>query len=119
MTGTPNPETETGDTATTGNSDVYAVFYVEADPVNAEATVEIDSAQLSASCGQGVSWTTNQGSFTGATATATLDDDGNAVFVFMGASCAAGISEVITSGPVGSAISYTTTYSVLPPSPNL
>jgi hypothetical protein len=119
VTGTPNPETETGDTNATGNSDVYAVFYVETDAVDAEETVEIDSAQLFASCGQGVSWTSNQGSFSGATATATLDDDGNAVFVFMGASCAAGISDVITTGPIGSAISYTTNYSVLPPSPNL
>ena len=46
-------EVETGDTAASGNSDVYAVFYVETDPVYAEQPVEISSNELESRCGQG------------------------------------------------------------------
>jgi hypothetical protein len=119
LTGYPNPEVETGDTPTTGISDVYAVFYVETSPVYAEDTVEIDSSQLFSRCGGGVTWISNQGTFPGATATATLDDDGNAVFVFLGSSCAAGTSAVVAVDPPGSNISYTTSFIIEAPTPNL
>jgi hypothetical protein len=46
LTGVPNDEVETGDTATSGNSDVYAVFNIETSPVYAEQLVTISSAQL-------------------------------------------------------------------------
>ena len=118
VSGMPNPEVETGDTTASGNSDVYAVFYAETNPVYAEQTVEIDSGQLLARCGQGVNWSSNMGSSSGATATATLDDDGNAVFVFMGASCAAGTSDVIADVLAGSNVTSTTSYTILPPTPN-
>jgi hypothetical protein len=118
VTGTPNPEVETGDTTASGISDVYAVFYVETDPVYSSDTVEIDSPQLLARCVEGDDWISNQGSFSGATATATLDNDGNAVFVFIGASCASGASAVIADVDGGSHASYTTSYTILPPTPN-
>ena len=119
VTGWPNPEVETGDTPATGISDVYAVFYVETDPTYAEQTVDIGSPQLFARCGGGVIWSSNQGSSTTATATATLDDDGNAVFVFMGASCAAGTSDVIADVMAGDNPTYSTSYTILPPTPNI
>ena len=48
-------------------------------------------------------------------ATTTLDDDGNAVFVFYGASCAAGDSAVIADVDAGTHPTYVTTFSVNPP----
>jgi len=83
-------EVETGDTPASGDSDVYAVFYVETDPVYAELPVEISSTQLQDRCGGGYTWT----NFLGGTNTSTLDNDGNAVFVFLGSSCGAGSSVV-------------------------
>jgi len=118
VTGWPNPEVETGDTPATGISDVYAVFYVETDPTYAEQTVDIDSSQLFDRCGEGATWTSDLGSSTTATATATLDDDGNAVFVFMGASCAAGTSDVTADVKAGTDPTYSTSYTILPPTPN-
>ena len=110
LTGYPNDEVETGDDATfNGDSDVYAVFYVEEAPVYAESPVVISSAQLEARCGLGWRWIGGNGGTavppyrdalltgpnTGNPAESFLDDDGNAVFVFQGASCAAGDSQVI------------------------
>jgi hypothetical protein len=118
VTGMPDPEVETGDSATSGNSDVYAVFYVETSTLYSGQTVDIDSPQLLGRCGQGVIWTSNLGTSTGATATATLDNDGNAVFVFMGASCAAGTSDVNADVAAGTNTTYSTTYTILPPVPN-
>jgi hypothetical protein len=117
-------EVETGDTMASGDSDVYAVFYVETDPVYAEQTVEISSLELESRCGAG--WqltpvfagsTANDGGPT--TATTTLDDDGNAVFLFMGASCAAGSSEVIADVEAGSHTTYTTTFNIVAPQPTI
>jgi hypothetical protein len=118
VTGMPDPEVETGDSATSGNSDVYAVFYVETSTLYSGQNVDIDSPQLLGRCGQGVIWTSNLGTSTGATATATLDNDGNAVFVFMGASCAAGTSDVNADVAAGTNTTYSTTYTILPPVPN-
>jgi hypothetical protein len=114
-------EVETGDTVGSGDSDVIAIFYVEASPVFAEQSVEISSDQLQDRCGTGSSWFLitpfeigpppgNQ---------ATLDDDGNAVFVFFGSSCAAGTSEVTADVMAGDHPTYTTTFTILPPQPTI
>jgi hypothetical protein len=103
-------EVETGDTAT-GGSDVYAVFYVETDPVYAEMPVEISSTQLENRCGNGFTWT----NFLGGTTTGNLDNDGNAVFVFFGSSCAAGSSVVTADIEAGVHSTYTTSFNIEPP----
>jgi len=115
VVGYPPNEVETGDTPASGNSDVYTVFYIETSPVYAEGTVDIDSAQLADRCLGGVTWTSNQGTFTGATASATIDDDGNAVIAFQGASCASGPSTVTADVVGGTHTTYTTTYTIKPP----
>jgi hypothetical protein len=119
-------EVETGDTPASGDSDVYAVFYVETDPVYAEQAVELSSAELESRCGGG--W--NLSSFTaapqssnsgtvGPPMTSILDDDGNAVFLFLGVSCAAGPSEVIADVLAGSHPTYTTTFNINAPTPTI
>jgi hypothetical protein len=115
VVGYPPNEVETGDTPASGNSDVYAVFYVETSPVYAEDTVDIDSAQLASRCLGGVTWTSNQGTFTGAMASATVDDDGNAVIAFAGAECASGPSTVTADVVGGTHATYSTTYTIEPP----
>jgi hypothetical protein len=133
-------EVETGDSGPiTDQSDVYAVFYVETDPVYAEQTVEISSSQLQDRCGSewflesvgdtvGEPEGDNGGSFgvgsvldpkSPTTATSVLDDDGNAAFIFSGASCAAGPSEVIADVDAGTHPTYTTTFTVLAPQPTI
>ena len=96
-------------------SDVYTVFTVETDPVYAEQPVQIESTQLADRCLNGVTWISNRGSFAGSTATATIDNDGNATFAFTGATCAPGDSAVVADVQVGSRPTYTTTYTILPP----
>jgi hypothetical protein len=108
-------EVETGDTAATGESNVYGVFYVETSPVYAEQPVEISSTQLQDRCGGLYTWTT----FLGGTNSSTLDDDGNAVFVFLGSSCAAGPSEVVADVEAGTHPTYTTTFDVVAPVPTI
>jgi hypothetical protein len=125
-------EVETGDTSTSGDSDIYAVFYVETSPVYAEQTVEIGSSQLEGRCLRGWRWeagnlngvgvgpgvvspVTGTGVNTNAKVSTILDDDGNAVFVFKGVSCASGPSEVIADVLAGSHPTYTTSFTVLPP----
>jgi uncharacterized repeat protein (TIGR01451 family) len=115
VVGYPANEVETGDTTASGFSDVYTVFYVETDPVYAETTVQISSAELASRCLGGVTWTSDQGTSTGATATATLDYDGNAVFAFAGASCASGTSTVIGEVVGGAHTTYNSTYTIEPP----
>ena len=123
VSGYPANEVETGNSPASGESDVYAVFYVETDPVYAEQTAEIDSPQLVARCLGGSTWVSNQGSFgfptPSSTATATLDDDGNAVFVFSGSECAAGPSAVIADILAGIHSTYTTTYTIVAPVPTI
>ena len=48
-----------------------------------------------------------------------LDDDGNAVFVFGGVSCAAGTSEVIADVLAGTHQTYVSEFTVLPPAPTI
>ena len=123
VTGTPNPEVETGDSSTSGDSDVYAVFYVETDPVYAEQYVTIHAPELEARCGTGWRWEAGNGGTAvngtgvnpGPFATTTLDDDGNAVFVFEGSSCAAGPSEVTAEILAGTHATYTVSYTISPP----
>jgi hypothetical protein len=107
-------EVETGDTSASGDSDVYAVFYVETSPVYAEQPVEISSPELQDRCGARASFSSLY-----TTAAATLDDDGNAVFLFLGASCAAGSSTVIADVLAGNHPTYVTTFTVLPPQPTI
>jgi hypothetical protein len=134
----PNPEVEVGDQVPPfragppffdGPSEADFVFYVETNPVFAEQTVTIESNELTARCGlgpnfwfasNGVSLIGTGGGFPGgttgqvATQTAGIDNDGNAVFVFTGDSCAAGkstvIAEVFGNGPT-----YSTQVNILPP----
>ncbi len=120
VTGYPNPEVETGDTTNSGDSTVYAVFYVETNPVYAEQPVEISSTQLSSRCGNGnAAFTSLLGSVGTSSDTALLDDDGNTAFVFAGNSCAAGDSDVIADVLAWSHPTYVTTYTILPPAPTI
>ncbi len=124
-----NQELETGDTSTSGDSNIYAVFYVETNPVYAEQTVEIGSSQLEGRCIEGWVWEAGNtagvgagpgvnspvpgvGVNTGPEVSTILDDDGNAVFIFKGASCASGPSQVIADVEAG------TTPPTSPPSPS-
>jgi hypothetical protein len=131
VTAFPSSEVETGDTSTSGDSDIYTVFYVETNPVYAEQPVTINSAQLQDRCVLGWLWSPgnmapsvaqNQFSYSSSTAGAvpetTLDDDGNAVFVFYGVSCATGTSAVIAEVGAGTHPTYTTTFTVNPPAPS-
>jgi hypothetical protein len=139
--GFPVNEVETGDggagMGAFGASDVYAVFYIETNPVFAEQTVLIGSNELTARCGLGYRWETSSGAlatgFAGPPSangpfprsvtdvvvsnpgpTGGIDNDGNAVFIFKGSSCAAGrstvIAEILNNGPT-----YGTLYVILPP----
>jgi hypothetical protein len=118
-------EVETGDTTASGESDVYAVFYVETDPVYAEDFVALSSNELESRCGggwflgsfvQGIGATKG---IVGPPALAALDDDGNAAFLFEGASCAAGTSDVVAEVLGGDHTTYTTTFTIDAPQPTI
>jgi uncharacterized repeat protein (TIGR01451 family) len=121
LSAAPADEVETGDTAASGDSDVYTVFTVETNPVYAEQPVELTSPQLEDRCITG--WRIEPGSGgtqidqTSGTSVAhgILDDDGNATFVFKGSSCAAGPSAVIADVEAGTHPTYVTTFTVEPP----
>jgi hypothetical protein len=116
----PDPEVETGDSPTSGNSDVSVVFSVEADPVYAEEPVEITDSQLTDSCGQGSQWyDSSTGALSNSAPEETLDEDGNADFVFIGASCAATTSLVVADVLAGSHPTYTTDFIVAAPQPTI
>jgi len=127
VSASPNPEVETGETSTfddcecepetIAGSDVYTVFYVEASPVYAEQPVEISDTQLEDSCGGGFDWYSGDENdiITTSPPEETLDDDGNAVFVFFGTSCAATTSDVVADVDAGTHPTYTTTFTVLAP----
>jgi hypothetical protein len=118
LTAFPNPEVEVGDGTFTG-SNVYAVFYFEDAPVYAETPVEISSAQLQNRCLGGHTWSAGNGGSGDATGgTTTLDNDGNAVFIFEGISCAPGASVVVADGVV-SFDTYTTTFTITAPTPTI
>jgi len=120
VTAYPSKEVETGTSGEGGNSDVYAVFEVETSSKYAEQTVEIQSDELVDRCGAGSYWTSNDGtSADSTTATATLDDNGAAVFDFFGASCASGRSTIIADVEAGLHPTYTTSFKVLSPRPTI
>jgi hypothetical protein len=77
--------------------------------------VEISSTQLQDRCGGGYTWT----NFLGGTNTSTLDNDGNAVFVFLGSSCGAGSSVVEADVDAGTHPTYSTTFNVVAPTPTI
>jgi hypothetical protein len=125
-------EVETGDTSSSGDSNIYAVFYVEDNPVYAEQTVQISSSQLEGRCILGWRWEPGNkdgrglgagysgpisgvGVNTGTKASTILDDDGNAVFVFKGTSCASGPSAVIADVLAGTNDTFVTSFTVQPP----
>jgi hypothetical protein len=112
---------ETGDTAASGDSDLYAVFDVETSPVYAEQNLEISSAQLEDRCITGWTWISGEGGPTRGATTSTdiIDDDGNAVFAFLGSSCAAGTSTLIADVLAGFNTTYTGNFTVNPPEPTI
>jgi hypothetical protein len=116
ITGAPNPEVETGDGGPGDpESQVYATFLIEEDPVYAEQTVEVESTQLFSRCGLAASWYVGRTPAATPTATVTLDNDGNAVVNFFGTSCAAGDSLVTADLTVGTHDTFSTTYTIKPP----
>jgi hypothetical protein len=127
----PNAEVEQGDVAGVLPSQVYAIFYVETDPVYAEQAVEIDSAELDSSCTLGWTWGAidslgiasgvafGVGPSPHAEPESTLDNDGNAAFYFGGEGCAAGTWDVIADVLAGSHSTYVTTFTVDPPAPTI
>jgi hypothetical protein len=106
-------EVETGDSGTFASS-IIAVFYVETDPVYAEQPVDVTSPELEARCGQ-----LSEFQFLPLGNTPVIDNDGNAAFLFFGASCAAGSSVVTADVLAGTHPTYTTTFNILPPQPTI
>jgi hypothetical protein len=119
VSGSPVDEVETGNTPASGDSDVYTVFTVETDPVYAEQPVELSSTQLLDRCGGGITWFTGATSSATASITGTLDDDGNASFIFTGISCAPGDSTVVADIEAGTNTTYQTTYIIDAPVPTI
>jgi len=127
--GLPLPaEVETGDSLTSGDSDVYAVIDVEAPPVYAEQNAEISDSELESSCGGGYFWIGTAGLLAAAgpvgpgvaqtitpPVAAQLDDDGNTGVLFLGISCAATTTTIIADVDAGDHPTYTSTFTVLPP----
>jgi hypothetical protein len=119
LTAFPNPEVEVGDGTLTG-SNVYAVFYFEDNPVYAETPVEISSAQLQNRCLGGHDWSAGNFDTDGPTgATTTLDNDGNAVFIFEGISCAPGPSTVVGDLVQGTHDTFSTVFTITAPTPTV
>lgn len=123
VVGYPSDEVITGNTTASGESDMYAVFFVEAPSVYAEQYVEIQANELVDRCGEGSYWVSNQGTSatdgtvagSSPTWTAQLDDNGNAVFEFFGASCASGTSTVLADVEAGVHPSYSNHITILSP----
>jgi hypothetical protein len=119
LTAFPNPEVEVGDGTSTG-SNVYAVFYFEDNPVYAETPIEISSAQLQNRCLGGHVWTAGNGGSGNTTGgTTTLDNDGNAVFIFEGISCAPGPSTVVGDLVQGTHDTFSTVFTITAPTPTI
>ena len=124
-------EVATGDTGpAVDQSDVYAVFNVETDPVYAGQPVEISWNQLQSRCLTYEAWlvlpsgalsTTEEipGGVIQPIPPVPLDNDGNAVFIFVGGSCAAGLSVVTADVEAGSHPTYTTTFNIVAPQPTI
>ncbi|HVC69951.1 MAG TPA: hypothetical protein VNC61_06755 [Acidimicrobiales bacterium] len=116
----PDPEVETGDTATSGDSDVYAEFAVETSPVYAEGFAEISDAQLASSCLRGAFWITGAGIQPANTPVVVpISDTGNAGALFFGISCAPMTSAIIADVLSHGGPTYVGSYTVLPPAPTI
>jgi hypothetical protein len=116
----PDPEVETGDTATSGDSNVYADFAVETSPVYAEGFAEISDAQLASSCIGGAFWLTNAGPVSASSpVTVMISDTGNAGVLFFGISCAATTTTIIADVLSHGGPTYVGSYTVLPPAPTI
>jgi hypothetical protein len=117
ITGAPNPEVETGDGGPLNpESQVYATFLIEENPVYAEQTVEVESTQLFSRCGVNAFWdSVATGPVFLPTVTVTLDNDGNAEIGFFGISCAAGDSLVTADLVGGTHDTFSTTFTIKPP----
>jgi hypothetical protein len=116
ITGAPNPEVESGDGAGINpESQVYATFLIEENPVYAEQTVEVESTQLFSRCGVEAVWTVGNSATFVPTVSVVLDNDGNAVVNFFGVSCAAGDSLVTADLTVGTHDTFSTTFTIKPP----
>ena len=118
--GYPANEVETGNTTASGHSDVYTVFIISTSPKYGEDTATISAPSLASHCKGGIRWESNGvGSpfVKSATAIATIDNDGNASFVFKGASCAAGKNKVTLTVHTGGKRNpkYSTSYVIVPP----
>ena len=91
--------------------------------------VEIDSLELESACGDGWVWIPGNGGtsvfgkgfdiLNASSASTTLDDDGNAVFMFKGQSCAASTYDVIADVLAGTHTTYVTTFTVIAPEPTI
>jgi hypothetical protein len=116
-------ETETGDTSDSGNSDVYALFYVETDAGYSGQTVEVDFSQLADSCSEGWEAEPVTGEIPATDAntnpeiTSPLDSNGDAAFLFVGATCGATTSQVKAAVQAAADPTYTTNFTVEPPAP--
>jgi hypothetical protein len=123
ITAAPNPEVETGDGGPNNSeSQVYVNFLIEEDPVYAEQTVDVTSAQLTDRCEAGKTlWSSTPGVGGGGTligttgVSAVLDNDGNADVTFEGISCAAGESLVDAELVGGTGDTFTTWFTITPP----
>jgi len=116
----PDPEVETGDTSTSGDSNVYADFAVETSPVYAEGYVEISDAQLASSCIRGGFWLTSSGVTPASSpVTVMISDTGNAGALFFGISCAATTTTIIADVLSHGGPTYVGSYTVLPPAPTI
>jgi hypothetical protein len=113
-------EIETGDSESSGFSDVYALFYVETNAAYANQPAEVDFSQLAASCSGGwlVAPVTGKVSATNANIdpeiTSNLDGNGNAAFLFVGARCTATTSNVTADVEAGTDPTYSTNLKVYP-----
>jgi hypothetical protein len=99
------------------NSSAATIVYAEFNPVYSEQTVMFRSNELNDRCAGGVTWIVpGSPDQTGPTATATLDNNGNAwAIALAGPSCAAGTSQIeasLTSAPYNSRM---TSFDILSP----
>jgi len=116
ITATPNPEVETGDGGPSDpESQIYATFLIEEDPVYAEQTVDVEATQLFNRCGVAAIWYVGNTPILSPTVSVVLDNDGNAVVNFFGTSCAAGESTVTADLTVGTHDTFSTIFTISPP----
>lgn len=113
-------EVETGDSETSGFSDVYALFYLETTAAYASQPAMVDFSQLAANCSGGWAVSPVTGKISGPNTntdpeiTSNLDGNGNAAFLFVGARCAATTSTVTADVEAGTDPTYSTNLKVFP-----